>query len=111
METPPKKVESLDGERPTITAPKQCDWNTNRASTAHASSPHCCRRVSWTRSAPDVGRSAAEGKQGSMKPLRGGEGGIAALRVMIDGGDDDALNNVVFGYGQLPQGGWPRGQR
>ena len=46
-----------------------------------------------------------------MKPLRGGEGGIAVLRVMIDGGDDDALNNVVFGYGQLPQGGRPRGQR
>ena len=42
-----------------------------------------------------------------MKPLRGGEGGIAVLRVMIDGGDDDALNNVVFGYGQLPQGGGP----
>ena len=26
-----------------------------------------------------------------MKPLRGGESGIAVLRAMIDGGDDDAL--------------------
>jgi hypothetical protein len=34
-------------------------------------------------SGPDGGRSAAEGKQGSMKPLRGGEGGIAVLRVAM----------------------------
>lgn len=37
------------------------------------------------------------------------EDGIAVLRVMIDGGDDDALNNVVFGHGQLPQGGSAQG--
>ena len=39
--------------------------------------PSCL--ISWTQSGPDGGRSAAEGRQGSMKPLRGGEGGTRKI--------------------------------
>ena len=52
---------------------------------------HQSRLISWTQSGPDGGWSAAEGRQGSMKPLRGGEGGTRKILKKV--GADTGVSN------------------